>query len=102
MVNTPHTQWTGDDLHGHSKVIKPVWVLLEVLSLRPTDAPRTTVPDGLDMSGRTPGRLTGWFRSVNGDWLGIVDYEVPYADGRRNHLALKDQLVPVYALAERQ
>jgi hypothetical protein len=78
-----------------------VWVLLDVLSLRPADAPRTVVPDGLDMSGRAPGRLTGWFRSVDGDWLGIVDYEIPYADGRRDQLALKDQLVPIYALADR-
>jgi hypothetical protein len=33
--------------------------------------------------------------------LGVVDYEIPYADGRRDTVHLIDQLVPGYALRRR-
>lgn len=46
------------------------------------------------------GAVQGGFRTVNGEWLGIVHFEVPYADGRRA-AALRDQLVPAYALRRR-
>lgn len=54
------------------------------------------------MTGEVPGRLHGWFRTVKGDWLGVVDYEIPYADGRRDTVHLVDQLVPEYALRQRE
>jgi hypothetical protein len=56
---------------------------------------------GFDMSGRVKGRLTGWLQSVEGDWFGIVDYELSYADGRREQLPLRDQLIPRAALSRR-
>jgi hypothetical protein len=101
VVNTPYTRWTSDDLHGRTKIITPVWVRLDLLCVRAEDAPLRVVPDGLDMTGTVPGQLSGWFRTVKGDWLGIVDYAVPYADGRARREEFKDQLVPHYALAKR-
>jgi hypothetical protein len=47
VVNTPYTRWTGDDLHGRTKVITPVWVHLDVLTMRAPGMPRGVVPDGL-------------------------------------------------------
>jgi hypothetical protein len=52
----------------------------------------------LDLQGQVQGRLHGRFPSVDGDWIGVVNYEIPYADGRRNKLHVVDQLVPFYAL----
>jgi hypothetical protein len=49
-----------------------------------------------------------WPKGVKGDWLCIVDYEVPYADGRAQvdgrarKVRLVDQLVPGYALRHRE
>jgi hypothetical protein len=34
--------------------------------------------------------------------IGVVDYEIPYADGRRDTVHLADQLVPRYALRRRE
>ncbi|SMD27357.1 hypothetical protein SAMN05661093_10960 [Kibdelosporangium aridum] len=59
------------------------------------------ISDGLDMTGEVHGHLTGWWRTVKGDWLGLVNYAIPYADGRRHTLQLTDQLVPGYALRKR-
>jgi hypothetical protein len=101
VVDSPYTRWQGDDVHGHHKVVRPVWVLLDRLLMRDPDAPRHVVGDGLDMSGTVPGLLHGWFQTVNGDWLGVVNFAVPYADGRRNKVWLPDQLVPAYALKPR-
>lgn len=46
---------------------------------------------GLDLTGVVPGRLHGRFASVEDDWYGIVNYEIGYADGRRDKLHLVDQ-----------
>lgn len=100
MVTTPYTEWIGDDDHGRIRKIRSCWVRLDALMIRAPDAPRRTVVDGLDMTGAVAGRLTGWFQALTGEWLAIVDFEVPYADGRR-HVALVDQLVPEYAIHPR-
>ena len=102
MVNTPFTRWTGDDLHGRTKVISPVWVHLDILAMRAPEHRRVVVPDGIDVSIRAKGRLTGWFQSADGDWFGVVDYELSYVDGRRAQVALQDQLVPRAALSPRR
>lgn len=102
MVNTPYTRWTGDTLHGKRRILTSVWVRLAAICIRAPDAPLETVVTGLDMTGEVPGRLHGWFRTVKGDWLGVVDYEIPYADGRRDTVHLVDQLVPEYALRRRE
>lgn len=106
-MNTPYTEWGGDQLHGRYRVIKPVWVRLDAICARVPGQPHHVVPDGLDMTGEVPGRLHGWFSSALGDWLGLVDFEVPFADsraradGRGRKVHLVDQLVPAYALRRR-
>ncbi|GAB3437400.1 hypothetical protein [Actinophytocola sediminis] len=102
MIETPHTRWVGDEMHGHSPDLTPVWVRLDVTFPRGPDAPRRTVPDGLDLHGNVRGLLSGWLRRKEGDWLGVVNFAVPYADGRRNGPFLRDQLVPAEALTPRR
>lgn len=62
--------------------------------IRVPGMPSHVVPDGLDMAGQVPGLLNGWHQTVKGDWLGTVNFSVPYADGRQHKLALSNQLVP--------
>ena len=40
-------------------------------------------------------------RSSRGLWVGVVYYQLDYADGRNERRLFRDQLVPVYALAPR-
>lgn len=101
MVDTPYTRWAGDDLHGRYAEMTPVWVRLDALFPRDPAGSWRTVPDGLDPQGAVPGFLSGWFRTVDGRWLGVVNYAVPYADGRRNRVLLRDQLVPAEAMSPR-
>lgn len=102
MINSPFTRWEGDDIHGRSPVLTSVWVNLDILFPRPADAPRHVIVTGLDLTGVVPGRLHGRFPRVEGDWYGIVNYEIGYADGRRDKLHLVDQFVPFTALRERK
>ena len=95
---TPYTRWFGDGLHGRSRVLTPVWVRLDAIYVRVPGAPSHVVVTGLRMSGEVPGRLHGWFPTVQGDWLGVVDFEIPYADERQSPLQVVDQLVAAYAL----
>ncbi|WP_434443541.1 hypothetical protein [Lentzea sp. E54] len=39
------------------------------------------VEAALDLTGAAEGRLHGRFPSIDGDWLGVVNYEIGYADG---------------------
>ncbi len=39
---------------------------------------------------------------MEGDWLGVVNYEIGYADGRPGKLHLVDQLVPFRVLRKRE
>ncbi|MGA6168369.1 hypothetical protein [Amycolatopsis magusensis] len=94
MLHTPYTRWTEDQL----PVITAVWVRLDAIYVRVPGAPSHEVATGLDLTGEVPGRLHGWLASVKGDWLGVVDFEIPYEDGRSDKLALVDQLVPASAL----
>ncbi|MEU0882497.1 hypothetical protein ABZ345_28150 [Lentzea sp. NPDC005914] len=41
---------------------------------------------------------SGRFASIEADWFGPVNYEVGYADGRRDKLDLADQFVPFHVL----
>jgi hypothetical protein len=101
VVDTPYTRWTGDDVHGRHKVLAPVWVRLDQWLPRDEDEPRRVVGDGLDISGTVRGQLSGWLRTVDGQWLGVVSLSVRYADGRRNKVHLPDQVVPQRALRPR-
>jgi hypothetical protein len=38
--------------------------------------------NALDATAEVPGTLKQWLRSRGGEWLGLVDYEIPFADGR--------------------
>src|SRR5436190_1210213 len=98
MLNSPFTRWEGDEVHGKRLVRTPVWVILDRLFVPNTDEPRRVCPEGLDVTGMVPGRLHGRFPSLEGLWCGVVDYEVSYADGRRDKVSLIDQLVPFHAL----
>lgn len=100
VINSPFTTWEGDDVHGRRPVLTSVWVLLDDLFPRPPDAPRHVIVTGLDLTGKVQGRLHGRFPSVDGNWLGVVNYEISYADGRREKLHLVDQLLPFSVLRE--
>lgn len=102
LLDSPFTAWEGDDLHGRRPVLTAVWVRLDALFVRASDAPRHVIETGLDLTGEVQGRLHGRFPSVEGDWLGVVNYEIPFADGRRSKLQLVDQLVPFSALRKRE
>ncbi len=84
------------------KSLTPVWVQLEAINVRVPGMPKHVAPEGLDMSGQVRGLLQYWHQTVDGDWLGIVNFSVPYADGRRDKLKLFGQLVPAYALRPRE
>ncbi|MET9634623.1 hypothetical protein ABZX92_44985 [Lentzea sp. NPDC006480] len=75
-----------------------VQVQLDLLFARRPGAERHVIPTGLDLTGSVKGRLHGRFPSVEGDWLGIVNYEIGYADGRPDKLHVVDQLVPFHVL----
>ncbi|WP_245976515.1 hypothetical protein [Amycolatopsis palatopharyngis] len=102
VIDSPFTTWEGDNLHGRRPVLTRVWVRLDDLFARPPDAPRHVIATGLDVAGQVQGRLHGRFPTVDGRWLGAVNYEISYADGRRDKLHLVDQLVPFYALQRRE
>lgn len=100
-LNSPFTTWEGDDIHGRRPVLTGVGVRLDKLFARLPGAPRHVIATGLDLTGEVRGRLHGRFPSVEGDWLGVVNYEIGYADGRRDKLYLVDQLVPFHVLRRR-
>ena len=81
----------------------PVWVRLDAVFPHPTDAPQTSVPDGVDLIGNAAGSMRhgSWVRSARGMWLALCSIDIPYADGRRTY-RVPDQLVPGYALRLRQ
>ncbi|MFI6100859.1 hypothetical protein ACIA8G_35365 [Lentzea sp. NPDC051213] len=98
MLSSPFTIWDGDDVHGRRAVLTGVAVSLDRLFARRPGAEKHVIPTGLDLTGVVPGRLHGRFPGVEGDWLGVVNYEIGYADGRRDKLYVADQLVPFHVL----
>jgi len=94
----------GYNAEVHGPLPQPkieVWVRLDHICIRPDGVPHKVVPDGLEMAGAVRGLLSRWHRTVKGDWVGVVNFHVPYADERRDRLYLADQLVPAYALRPR-
>ncbi|MEU7474368.1 hypothetical protein AB0A63_00175 [Lentzea sp. NPDC042327] len=100
-LNSPFTVWEGDNVHGRRAVLTGVSIRLDRLFARVPGTPRHVIETGLDLTGSVDGRLHGRFPSVDGDWLGVVNYEIGYADGRRDKLHLVDQLVPFHVLRKR-
>lgn len=98
MLRSPFTIWEGDDVHGRRAVLTSVAVQLDRLLARRPGAARHVIPTGLDLTGSVKGQLHGRFPSVEGDWLGVVNYEIGYADGRPDKLHVVDQLVPFHVL----
>ncbi|CRY84427.1 hypothetical protein SAMN05421776_1089 [Nocardia farcinica] len=88
-----------NDLWGHRERPKLVWVRLDAIMVRNPGLPIRNNTAGIDMSGEVPGLLHGWIPTAKGDWMGLVNFDVHYADGRP--LRLRQQLVPSYALRER-
>jgi hypothetical protein len=80
-----------------------VWIRLDAAFPHPADAPQTSVPEGLDLTGNAPGsmRPDSWVRSARGMWLALCSIDIPYADGRQTY-RVANQLVPGYALRPRQ
>lgn len=92
-----------DEMYRHEDLnLTPVWVLLDSLCIRVPGAPMHTMVDGLDMTGQVSGLLRSWHKTAKGDWLGMVNYSVPYADPHQGKLRLSNQLVPSYALRPRE
>lgn len=79
---------------------RPVWVHLDLL-FGHDPARDQAVVDGLELTGRARGMLLGWRRGSRGDWLGVVTYQIHYADGRPQPTVWSEQLVPVTALSKR-
>ncbi|MFS8105144.1 hypothetical protein LFM09_49445 [Lentzea alba] len=102
MINSPFTIWEGDDVHGRRPVITGVSVSLDDLFARKPGARRHVIPTGLDLTGAVKGQLHGRFPGVEGDWLGVVNYAINYADGRREKLYVPDQLVSFDVLRLRE
>jgi hypothetical protein len=78
----------------------PVWVDLERLFRHEPEHARS-VYDGLDTTGRARGFLTERVRAGLVDWLGVVNYQLHYADGRPQPVIFNEQFVPFYALQPR-
>lgn len=98
MIRSPFTAWEGDYVHGRRPVLTDVSVSLDRLFARRPGATRRVIATGLDLTGSVTGALHGRFPSAEGDWIGVVNYEIGYADGRRDKLYVPDQLVPFHVL----
>jgi hypothetical protein len=83
MVSTEAGAAVGGD--GQNR---PVWVQLDSLCIRRPDAPASTpnTRHALDMTAQAIGILHHWLWYGKGDWLGLVSYHVPFADGRKEQL----------------
>jgi len=79
----------------------PVWVDLTRLFRHEPEHARS-VYDGLDMTGSARGFLIERVRAGLGDWLGVVNYQLHYTDGRPQPVIFNEQLVPFYALTPRR
>ena len=86
-----------------------VWVDLAAVFVHPASAPRTVVPDGLDLTAKAKGMLDprSWRRAGSGMWVALCTIDIPYMEarasgGRGAHTyRLERQLVPGYALSPR-
>jgi hypothetical protein len=83
---------------------RPVWVKLSLVFPRRPDAPvpvQLPDPRAVDATAEVPGDLVQWLRTAGGEWLGLVTYQLPFADERHKRIYLKRQLLPAYALRPR-
>lgn len=87
---------------------KPVWVDFDVL-YGPSCDHTVAVPRGsireqmrrsLRVTGRVPGTLRGWVRSIDGRWFGLCDFVICAMDGAQV-VRQEGVAVPAAALAPR-
>jgi hypothetical protein len=84
---------------------RPVWVKLALVFPRCPDLPMPAQlphPRAVDVAAEVPGSLLQWLRTAGGEWLGLVTYQLPFADGRHKRIYLERQLLPAYALRPRK
>ena len=55
-----------------------------------------------DVTAEVPGDLLQWLRTADDEWLGLVTYQLPFADERHQCIYLERQLLPAYALRPRK
>jgi hypothetical protein len=91
---------TGDGMDMH----RPVWVKLSLVFPRRPDGPDAGAAPRLSCC-RHDGR--GCWRpapvvSASGEWLGLVRYQLPFADQRHQRIYRERQLLPAYSLRPRK
>ncbi|WP_143261823.1 hypothetical protein [Allokutzneria sp. NRRL B-24872] len=99
---TPYTKMTGNNNHGWRATLTPSWIDLAVAFPHPPGVQRRVVGEGLDLTLEVRAMVSGWFRSVDGQWLAVCHYQIPYADGRKHMVALRNQVVPGHAMRHRE
>ena len=77
------------------------WLVLRARCNKPMPA-ELPHPAAVNTTVEAPGILLQWLRSNGGEWLGLVTYQLPFADGRKQTVYLERQLVPAYALRPRK
>jgi hypothetical protein len=62
------------------------------------------LPDShaVDTTAEVAGDLLQWLRAASGEWLGLVTYQLPFADQRHQRIYLERQLLPAYSLRPRK
>ncbi|ALE82475.1 hypothetical protein [Pseudonocardia sp. HH130629-09] len=87
---------------------KPIWVDFDMLygpardevAAVPAGSIRERMHHSLHLTGRVPGTLRGWVRSIDGRWLGLCDFVIPSIDGAQV-VRQEGVAVPAAALAPR-
>jgi len=68
-----------------------VWVKLSLVVPRRPDLPMPAQlphPRAVDVAAEVPGSLLQWLRTAGGKWLGLVTYQLPFADERHQRIYL--------------
>jgi hypothetical protein len=89
----------GFDMH------RPVWVKLSAIFLRGGTSPcrlSCHTPQLWTRLWKPRGSCCSGCGRNGGEWLGLVTYPLPFADGRKQTIDLERQLVPAYALRPRK
>jgi hypothetical protein len=101
-ANDP-TYSPGNELWGIPMLrSRDVWINLDLLYPRDPDVSPTRAISGVDLTGVVPGVLHDWILSGTGIWYGMCQFELCYLDGRDYIVEVRDQLVPQFALRQRE
>lgn len=89
----PTHRWEDQDpVHGSRRKTMAVEINLRGLFLEDRRS-GVVVPDGLDVDRVVRGLTYGWWDSLNGGHLVVVNYSIPFADPHLKPLSLNDQVV---------